>query len=131
MSLSRNTLHGETPRLQVSLDSTGKKHTVDLMPDSGATCSITDHKVVLEWGLPMVAVRPEDYQVTTVTGEGISIIGKSAITIHMGDQGEYNLHFLVAENTGIREIIVGWGDLRSMNLFPLSRTTFLGLASQG
>ena len=44
-----------------------------------------------------------------MNGEGINIIGKSAITIHMGDKGEYNLHFLVAKNTGIREIIVGWG----------------------
>ena len=78
----------------------------------------------------MIAVRPEDYQVTTVTGEGISIIGKSAITIHTDSQGEYNLHFLVAENTGIREVIVGWGDLHSMNLFPLTHTTFLGSASQ-
>ena len=55
--------------------------------------------MILEWGLPMVAVRPEDYQVTNVPGEGISIIGKSAIKIHMGGQGEYHLHFLVAKNT--------------------------------
>merc|ERR1712121_40238 len=80
MSLTRNTLHGETPRLQVSLENAGERHTVELMPDSGATCSITDHSMVLKWGLPMVAVSPEDYQVTTVTSEGIHIIGKSAIT---------------------------------------------------
>ena len=57
-------------------------------------------------------------------------IGKSAITINTGDQGEYILHFLVADDTGIGEIIVGWGDLRDMHFFPLSHTTFLGSASQ-
>ena len=87
--------------------------------------------MVLKWGLPMVAVRPEDYKVTTITGEDIRVVGKSAITIHTADKDEYHLRFLVAENTGIKEIIVGWGDLRSMNLFPLSHTTFLGSASQG
>ncbi|MDP6725600.1 MAG: hypothetical protein QF536_10485, partial [Arenicellales bacterium] len=131
MSLTRNTLHGETPRLQVSLESAGGRHTVELMPDSGATCSITDHSMVLKWGLPMVAVDPAAYHVTTVTGESINIVGKSAITIHMEDKGEYLLHFLVAQDTDIGEIIVGWGDLHNLHLFPLSCTTFLGSASRG
>ena len=130
MSLSRNTLHGATPRLQVGLHSGGEHHMVDLMPDSGAECSITDITMVLKWGLPMVHVDPADYRVTTVTGEAISIIGTSAITINTGVQGGYILNFLVAEETGIGEIIVGWGDLLHMNLFPLSHTTFLGSASQ-
>ena len=85
----------------------GVKHTLDLKPDSGATCSITDHKMVLEWGLPMVAVRPEDYKVTTITGEDIRVVGKSAITIHTADKNKYHLLFLVAENTASRRS--SWG----------------------
>ena len=73
------------------------------MPDSGATCSITDIKNVMEWNIPMVTVNPEDFQVTTVTGQAINIVGRSSITIHKDEQGQYDLHFLVAE-----EIIVGW-----------------------
>ena len=67
VNLSRNTLHGKTPRLMVDLDSGGVVHTVSLMPDSVATCSITDIKNVMEWNIPMVTVNPEDFQVTTVT----------------------------------------------------------------
>ena len=74
MTLSRNTLHGKTPRLQVTLFSGGVQHTVNLMPDSGATCSITDISNILKWKLPMDTVNPEDFNVTTMTGQGIKIV---------------------------------------------------------
>ena len=80
---------------------------MDLMPDSGATCSLADIECVIKWGIPMDPVDPRQFQVTSPTGQSIHIVGRASLMITNTTQDQHALHFLVAENTGLQEVIVG------------------------